>query len=283
MGAGSILRENPCPRSLSSPRNSPGACCNWRARCSSRRATGRSIRRSIPTVAASVSTAVRRDSRIVARRRSSRIGITPDTLMIEGAAADASQTAPSPRPPRCCTTATCCTSPSSARCQPDAVHAFLRILDARRRPSAGSAAVPRRSGRPTVIRRSRSSRSTTRSCWRAKKARSPSRPSATISGGRSSCRSPAARRRSSTSASQERLLAIAGSPLDIGDLATAVMAPKCALDGSPMITLAGRHGARRLPPPDEHRVGDVAGAHARGDEQPRRRRRRSSIRTSSCR
>jgi hypothetical protein len=35
---------------------------------------------------------------------------------------------------------------------------------------------------------------------------------------------------------QERLLAIAGSPLDIADLATAVMAPKCTLDGSPMIT-----------------------------------------------
>ena len=36
---------------------------------------------------------------------------------------------------------------------------------------------------------------------------------------------------------QERLLAIAGSPLDIGDLAAvAAMAPKCALDGSPMIT-----------------------------------------------
>jgi hypothetical protein len=35
---------------------------------------------------------------------------------------------------------------------------------------------------------------------------------------------------------QERLLAIAGSPVDIVDLASAVMAPKCALDGSPMIT-----------------------------------------------
>lgn len=35
---------------------------------------------------------------------------------------------------------------------------------------------------------------------------------------------------------QERLLAIAGSPGDIGDLATAVMAPKCAMDGSPIVT-----------------------------------------------
>ena len=35
---------------------------------------------------------------------------------------------------------------------------------------------------------------------------------------------------------QERLLAISGSAADIGDLATAVAAPKCTLDGSPMIT-----------------------------------------------
>lgn len=35
---------------------------------------------------------------------------------------------------------------------------------------------------------------------------------------------------------QERLLAIAGSATDIADLATAVAAPKCAVDGSPMIT-----------------------------------------------
>ncbi len=35
---------------------------------------------------------------------------------------------------------------------------------------------------------------------------------------------------------QQRLLAIAGSGGDIADLATAVMAPKCAVDGSPMIT-----------------------------------------------
>ena len=37
-------------------------------------------------------------------------------------------------------------------------------------------------------------------------------------------------------ASQERILAIAGSAPDIGDLATAVAAPRCAMDGSPMIT-----------------------------------------------
>ena len=37
-------------------------------------------------------------------------------------------------------------------------------------------------------------------------------------------------------AAQERILAIAGSAPDIGDLATAVAAPRCAMDGSPMIT-----------------------------------------------
>ncbi|HZP48220.1 MAG TPA: HEAT repeat domain-containing protein [Vicinamibacterales bacterium] len=35
---------------------------------------------------------------------------------------------------------------------------------------------------------------------------------------------------------QERLLAVAGSARDIADLAVAVAAPKCAMDGSPMIT-----------------------------------------------
>src|SRR3954469_13258506 len=35
---------------------------------------------------------------------------------------------------------------------------------------------------------------------------------------------------------QQRLLAIAGSAVDIADLATAVAAPKCAIDGSPMLT-----------------------------------------------
>jgi HEAT repeat protein len=35
---------------------------------------------------------------------------------------------------------------------------------------------------------------------------------------------------------QQRLLAIAGDPNQIAELATSVMAPKCALDGSPMIT-----------------------------------------------
>ena len=34
----------------------------------------------------------------------------------------------------------------------------------------------------------------------------------------------------------QRLLAIAGSPVDIADLATAVASPKCTLDGSPMLT-----------------------------------------------
>jgi hypothetical protein len=35
---------------------------------------------------------------------------------------------------------------------------------------------------------------------------------------------------------RQRLLAIAGSPAEIGDLANAVMGPKCAADGSPMVT-----------------------------------------------
>ena len=65
---------------------------------------------------------------------------------------------------------------------------------------------------------------------------------------------------------QRRLLDIAGSAVEIGDLASAVMAPKCAADGSPMITsqaatvlAAFRHlrGIVSVMAPD--RISDVMG------------------------
>ena len=62
---------------------------------------------------------------------------------------------------------------------------------------------------------------------------------------------------------QERLLAIAGSPRDIGELATAVIAPKCTLDGSPMITSQAATVLAAFRHLDEHRLGDVAGAACR--------------------
>jgi hypothetical protein len=63
---------------------------------------------------------------------------------------------------------------------------------------------------------------------------------------------------------QERLVAIAGSIPDIGDLATAVSAPRCALDGSPMVTsqaaavlAAYRHLANIVSVKTPHRMTDV--------------------------
>jgi hypothetical protein len=65
---------------------------------------------------------------------------------------------------------------------------------------------------------------------------------------------------------QQRLLAIAGSVGDISDLATAVMAPKCAMDGSPMITsqaatvfAAFRYLASIVSVKSPERVGEVMG------------------------
>ncbi len=76
--------------------------------------------------------------------------------------------------------------------------------------------------------------------------------------------------------SQQRLLAIAGSALAIGDLATSVMAPKCALDGSPMITsqaaavlAAFRHLTNivsvKAPERMQEVMGNLAGAASRLD------------------
>src|SRR5947207_6372073 len=65
-------------------------------------------------------------------------------------------------------------------------------------------------------------------------------------------------------AAQERILAIAGSAPDIGDLATAVAAPRCAVDGSPMITsqaaavlAAYRHLTGLVSAKAAHRIPDV--------------------------
>jgi HEAT repeat protein len=65
---------------------------------------------------------------------------------------------------------------------------------------------------------------------------------------------------------QQRLLAIAGSPADIVDLSGAVMAPKCAVDGSPMLTsqaatvlAAFRHLTGIVTAMSPERVPDVMG------------------------
>ena len=213
----------------------PRGCCSWRARCWPPCATGRSIRPSIPSVGAAVERLVRRHPAGVAAAPPSRIGITPDTLMVEGAEANRDETAHrrsrgaaarSRSDPHHCSSARCRRPRSIACC-----------ASSRWMPRSGaSAAVRRRSGPPRATRRSSSSRSTTRSCSRAStRATIAGRPVATTSGARSCCRSPPDRTAFDELA-QQRLLDIAGSAVDIGDLASAVMAPKCAADGSPMIT-----------------------------------------------
>ena len=81
---------------------------------------------------------------------------------------------------------------------------------------------------------------------------------------------------------QQRLLAIAGDPEQIGELAGAVMAPKCTADGCPMITTqaatvlaAFRHLASIVSVKAADKAAKPCGT------SPRRR--PASIRTSSCR
>ena len=66
---------------------------------------------------------------------------------------------------------------------------------------------------------------------------------------------------------QQRLLEIAGSPMDIADTAMAAMAPNVRAGRLADDHVAGSRGHRGIPPSDEHRLGDGAGPDARGDEQ----------------
>jgi HEAT repeat protein len=162
------------------------------------------------------------------------IGITPDTLMIEDSAADAGQTGIA----------------EAAALLHDrdllritfigdipqlALHAFLRVLTlptAERRQRGGPAQIWMTEGHPSIVleqidyehllaREQGEVAEPARrdDLWKA--------IVLSISGGQQSILDLRA---------QERLLAIAGSSPDIADLARAVMTPKCAVDGSPMIT-----------------------------------------------
>src|SRR5258706_1567702 len=162
------------------------------------------------------------------------VGVTPGTLMIEGTMADASQSgiaeAAELLHERDILRLTFIGEVPS-----DALHKFLRVLtmDAAERRSRGGPAViwadeghesiaieqidylkvlAREEGEiPEPAKRD--------DLWRA--------IVLSISSGQSAVFDEAA---------QQRLLAIAGSPVDIGDLAVAAAAPKCSADGSPMIT-----------------------------------------------
>src|SRR2546423_1470873 len=162
------------------------------------------------------------------------IGVTPDTLMIEGAIADAGQTgiaeAAALLHDRDILTLT-----FIGDVTPDALHPFLRVLTlepAERRRRGGPAAIWAAEGRPSIgieqidygkvlAREEGEIAAPARrdDLWRS--------IVLSISAGQNAVFDERA---------QERLLAIAGSAVDIADLATAVAAPKSASDGSPMIT-----------------------------------------------
>jgi len=162
------------------------------------------------------------------------VGVTPDTLMIEGTMADASQSgiaeAAALLHDRDILALT-----FVGEVPIEALHAFLRVLtlDAgERRQRGGPAAVWAATGhRSIAIEQIDYSKVLAREegelaeparrddLWRS--------IVLSISGGQQPIFDERA---------QQRLLAIAGSAVDIADLATAVAAPKCAMDGSPMLT-----------------------------------------------
>jgi len=162
------------------------------------------------------------------------VSVTPDTLMIEGAPADASQgsiaEAAAMLHDRDIVTIT-----FIGTVGPEAIHAFLRLLtmdSAERRQRGGPARIWSAVGHDSigieqldyekVLKREEgevAEPAKRDDLWRS--------IVLSIVGGQKSV---------FDGREQQRMLAIAGSPGDIGDLATAVAAPKCTLDGSPMIT-----------------------------------------------
>jgi hypothetical protein len=162
------------------------------------------------------------------------IGVTPDTLMIEGAAADAGQTgiaeAAAMLHDRDILSVT-----FLGEVPPDAIHAFLRMLTldpAERRSRGGPARIWASEGHHSLAIEQIDyehllAREEGEVAEPAKRDDLWRSIVLSIVGGQKAVFDERA---------QERLLAIAGSAHDIGDLATAVAAPKCTLDGSPMIT-----------------------------------------------
>ena len=161
------------------------------------------------------------------------IGITPETLLIEGAAADGTQSG---------------IAEAAALLHdrdllqltfigdvpPDAVLAFLRVLtvDAdERRKRGGPAKIWETEGHPSVqIEQIDYARVLARDEGDIPE------PARRDNLWRSIVLSITSSLAVFDEAAQERILAIAGSAPDIGDLATAVASPRCAMDGSPMIT-----------------------------------------------
>ncbi len=162
------------------------------------------------------------------------IGVTPETLLIEGASADATQSG---------------IAEAAALLHdrdllqltfigdvpPEAVHAFLRVLTldaAERRRLGGPAKIWGVDGHPSLKLEQIDYQKVL-----AREEGDVPEPARRDDLWRSIVMSIAgAQQAVFDERAQERLLAIAGSSADIGDLATAAASPKCAMDGSPMIT-----------------------------------------------
>ena len=162
------------------------------------------------------------------------LGVTPDTLMVEGAVADRAQTG---------------IAEAAAMLHDcdllritfigdvpvDALHRLLHILTldpAERRRLGGPAGIWRTGGHPSVALDQIDYEKVL-----AREASAIAEPARRDDLWRSLVMSIAGSGKARFDPlAQDRLLAIAGSPDDIADLATAVMAPKCTVDGSPMIT-----------------------------------------------
>jgi HEAT repeat protein len=230
--AGSILRESMSQASQLSPELARGLLQLARALLAAAR-NWTLYPPEHPTVAASVS----RLSDAIHQSTLGAIfsiGITPETLMVEATPADPSQSS-------IAEAAALLHDRDLLRITfigdvpPEVVHSFLRVLSldpAERRRRGGPAAIWTAEGHPSlaleqidyqkVLAREEGDvpePAKRDDLWRS--------IVMSIAGGQQAMFDERA---------QERLLAIAGSAADIGALATAVVAPKCTMDGSPMIT-----------------------------------------------
>jgi hypothetical protein len=162
------------------------------------------------------------------------IGVTPDTLMVEGFAADPGQ-AGFAEAAAMLHDRDILTLSFIGEVSADTIHAFLRVLtmdSAERRRRGGPARIWAAEGHESVVIEQIDyekvlAREEGQIPEPAKRDDLWRSIVLSISGGQKGM---------FDQASQERLLAISGSPADISDLATAVAAPKCTTDGSPMIT-----------------------------------------------
>jgi len=162
------------------------------------------------------------------------IGVTPDALMIEGTKADSNQTGIA-EAAALLHDRDIVTLSFIGETAPAAIHTFLRILTletSERRALGGPAAIWEKEGDRSIVIEQIDYKSLL--AREEGEVPEPARRDdlwrsivLSISAGHGVVFDEAA---------QRRLLAIAGSPADIGDLATAAAAPKCSADGSPMIT-----------------------------------------------